>query len=71
MVVENFNDEPVEISIQMNEKQTIITDLLTGQVIKAAPQPKVDPNNRWMRNMPKESSFKMTILPHSYRGFRY
>ena len=69
--MENFNDEPVEISIQMNEKQTFITDLITGQVIKAAPKPNADVNNRWARNQPKESAFKMTILPHSYRGFSY
>lgn len=27
--------------------------------------------NRWMRNQPKESSFKLTLLPHSYHGFSY
>lgn len=71
LVVENFNDHPVDISIQMNEKQTVITDLITGKTLQAAPRPKADANNRWMRNQPKESSFRMTLLPHSYRGFSY
>lgn len=71
LVVENFNDHPVDISIQMNEQQNIITDLLTGETIEAAPKRTNDQNNRWMRNQPKESTFKLTLLPHSYRGFSY
>ncbi len=71
LVVENFNDQPVDIAIQMNEQQTVITDLLSGQVLEAAPRLKIDPNNRWMRNQPHESSFRMTLLPHSYRAFSY
>ena len=71
MVVENFNDEPVEISICMDVNQTQITDLLNGKVLDAAPQPKIDPNNWWARRQPKEAQFKITLLPHSYKAFKY
>lgn len=70
MVVENFNDEPVEISIMMSDKQMHIKDLLTGEVIKAI-VPMV-PNNSWSRrNMNTDNSFKLVLKPHSYRAFAY
>lgn len=70
LVVENFNDEPVEISIMMNDRQMQITDLLTGEVINATLP--VIPDNPWARrNAVKDNAFKLTLKPHSYRGFKY
>ena len=70
LVVENFNDEPVEISIMMNDKQMQITDLLTGEVINATLP--VIPDNPWARRYAvKDNAFKLTLKPHSYRGFKY
>lgn len=70
LVVENFNDEPVEISIMMNEKQMQIKDLLTGETINAI-VPKV-PQDRWARRyFSSDNAFKLTLKPHSYRAFSY
>ena len=70
LVVENFNDEPVEISIMMNEKQMQIKDLLTGETIEAI-VPKV-PQDRWARRyFSSDNAFKLTLKPHSYRAFSY
>lgn len=70
MVVENFNDTPVEIAIMMNEKQMQIKDLLTGETIDAT-LPVIPENPYYRMNMPKDNAFKMTLKPHSYRGFSY
>lgn len=70
LVVENFNDQPVEISVMMNEHQATITDLLSGEVLKAVAP--VIPDNPWFRRfMSTDVSFKMTLAPHSYRAFKY
>lgn len=70
LVVENFNDTPVDIAVMMNKDQAKITDLLTGEVLKAVAP--VIPDNPWFRrNMSADVSFKMTLKPHSYRAFKY
>lgn len=70
MVVENFNDQPVEVSIMMNEKQMQIKDLMTGEVLDAI-APVIPENAYWHRNMNTDNSFKFTLKPHSYRAFCY
>lgn len=70
MVVENFRDEPVEVTICMDVNQAEITDLLTGKVIKAAAAEGAA-TGFWGRREAPEARFKMTLLPHSYKGFRY
>lgn len=70
LVVENFNDTPVDIAVMMNKDQAKITDLLTGEVLNAVAP--VIPDNPWFRrNMSTDVSFKMTLKPHSYRAFKY
>lgn len=70
LVVENFNDTPVDIAVMMNKDQAKITDLLTGDVLNAVSP--VIPDNPWYRrNMSTDVSFKMTLPPHSYRAFKY
>ena len=71
MVVENFNDEPVDITICMDVKQAQIEDLLTGQVLDAAPQAQGAATGFWGRREAPEAKFKMTLLPHSYKAFKY
>lgn len=70
MVVENFNDEPVEVSVMMNEKQMQIKDLMTGEVLKAIVPAKPE-NEYWRRRMNTDNAFKFTLKPHSYRAFCY
>ena len=51
-------------------EQAKITDLLTGEVLKAVAP--VIPDNPWFRRyMSTDVSFKMTLPPHSYRAFKY
>lgn len=69
MVVENFNDEPVEIRIIMADGQPQITELLTGNVID--PMPAAQQTGFWVRKMPKEAAFRVMLPPHSYKGFSY
>ena len=70
MVVENFNDEPVEISIMMKPGQQQITDLLSAESLQ--PIIPTIPDNPWMRRYANpDYAFRMTLLPHSYRAFRY
>lgn len=70
MVVENFRDEPVDITICMDINQQQITDLLTGKVIKAVWEEPAATGFHGKKEEP-EAKFKMTILPHSYKGFKY
>ena len=70
MVVENFNDEPVEVSIMMNEKQMQIKDLMTGETIEAT-LPQFPDNPYWRSRMNTDNAFKFTLKPHSYRAFCY
>ncbi len=70
MVVENFNDEPVEVSIMMNEKQMQIKDLMTGETIEAT-LPQLPDNPYWRSRMNTDNAFKFTLKPHSYRAFCY
>lgn len=70
MVVENFNDEPVDISIVMSPDQMEIRDILGTKILKPA-EKSVQPTGFWGRPAPKENEFKLTLLPHSYRAFSY
>jgi len=70
MVVENFNDEPVEVSIMMAEGQATIAELQTGKVIEPQPQQQA-PAGFWGRMLPAEKAFRVVLPPHSYRGFSY
>lgn len=67
MVVENFNDEPVTVSVVMSESQKELRDLMTSEVFKAV-VPQL-PGNRFYRNgQPRESNFTFVLPPHSYKA---
>ena len=68
VIVENFNDEPVNVKLVGTAGLKQLTDLETGETVEAA----VEQMPAFFRRMgtpsPKAS---MTIKPHSYRAFRY
>ena len=68
VIVENFNDEPVNVKLVGTAGFKQLTDLETGETVEAA----VEQMPAFFRRMgtpsPKAS---MTIKPHSYRAFRY
>lgn len=70
MVVENFNDEPVTVSVVMAENQKELRDLMTAEILHGV-VPQL-PANRFFRNgQPRESNFTFVLPPHSYRALSY
>ena len=65
VIVENFNDEPVEISLVGKDGVTQLTDLKSGAVLKMVETPGFG-----RRSAPTKKA-TMTLLPHSYRAFKY
>ena len=71
LVVENFNDEPVEIQLVMKEGVKQLTDLEQGGTLEPLPQEDNPVNSFFRRNQPKTTIFRVTLMPHSYKGFGY
>ena len=68
VIVENFNDEPVDIKLVGKTGLKKLTDLETGEVIEAVE----DQVPAFFRRMMTPSvKAPMTVKPHSYRAFRY
>ncbi|WP_288856969.1 hypothetical protein [uncultured Bacteroides sp.] len=69
LVVENFNDEPVDINIVMNEKIDKLTSLdRNGKAV----QPQLAKFNSFPHNkQPLRHSFQITLMPHSYKAYKY
>ena len=69
LVVENFNDEPVNINIVMDEKTDKLTSLENnGEVLQ--PQP-TRPNPFLRNKQPSRHAFRVTLMPHSYKAYKY
>ncbi len=68
VVVENFNDTPVDVKLVGNGALKALTDLKSGEVVEAAAD--ANPFAAWMRQEPKAKA-AFTLKPHSYRAFRY
>lgn len=68
VIVENFNDEPVDIRLVGTAGLKKLTDLETGETIDATQEKVPAYFRRWMEPAPKAP---MTLKPHSYRAFRY
>ncbi len=66
LIVENFNDQPVDISLLGKTGITKLTDLETGDTIEAS----AGAPSFFFRASPS-ARMRMTIKPHSYRAFRY
>ena len=69
LVVENFNDEPVDIRIVVRGTASALEDLETGDVFK----PLMQQERRWSRRGEPytETVFRLKLLPHSYKGLKY
>lgn len=67
MVVENFNDEPVTVSVVMSESQKELRDLMTSEVFKAV-VPQLLGNRFYRNGQPRESNFTFVLPPHSYKA---
>lgn len=69
LVVENFNDKPVDIRIVVKGAVSTLEDLETGNTFA----PLVKQECRWtMKGQPyTETVFRLTLLPHSYKGLKY
>ena len=68
LVVENFNDDPVNVRIVVNAKASCLQDLLTGEMIKPA---KVTVgNHRFAPYTPEQTVFDVNLAAHSYVGVK-
>ena len=68
VIVENFNDEPVNVKLVGTAGFKQLTDLETGETVEAA----VEQMPAFFRRMGTPSpKAAMTLKPHSYRAFRY
>ena len=68
VIVETFNDEPVDIKLVGKAGMTKLTDLETGEVIHAAEEA---PAGRYGRRGQPSVKASVTLKPHSYKAFRY
>ena len=69
-VVENFNDQPVEIRIITEPGKTdALKSLLDNETILSSP--KEQPAFSWGRPADPKDSFRITLMPHSYKAFKY
>ena len=67
LVVENFNDEPVEVRIVTGDEVTRLENLENGDIL--APLPAEPVQSR--RPVTPKNSFRLSLLPHSYKAFQY
>lgn len=68
LVVENFNDEPVDINIVTSQDVKQLAALESDEMLQ--PQPKRPVAFR-RSNQPATHSFRLTLMPHSYKAFKY
>lgn len=67
LVVENFNDEPVEVRIVTGDKVMKLESLEDGTVLSPLP---AGPVIQTRRPVTPKNSFRLLLLPHSYKAFR-
>ena len=67
VIVENFNDTPVDVKLVGTIGLTRLTDLETGETVDAASEPSFFSR----RGTPPASKASFALPPHSYRAFRY
>ena len=69
VIVENFNDEPVDVKLVGNGEFSKLTNLETGEVIEFAAGSSA--MGGFFRMGPPTKKAPMTIKPHSYMAFSY
>ena len=67
VIVENFNDEPVDIRLVGTDGLKKLTDLENGETIDAVQEQQIF----FRRQGAPAAKAAMTLKPHSYRAFRY
>ena len=67
VIVENFNDEPVDIRLVGTDGLKRLTDLENGETIDAVQEQQIF----FRRQGAPATRAAMTLKPHSYRAFRY
>jgi hypothetical protein len=69
LIVESFNDDPVEIELLFIDNIEAIKDLMTGETIGAKTIAEFKLRNGRVIS-PEKKVFKITIPPHSFRAFK-
>lgn len=67
LVVENFNDEPVEIDLVFSDTRTARLENLEDGILTL---PETDTPAGRRRDAPTGPRFRVKLPPHSYKGFR-
>ena len=73
LVVENFNDEAVNVNVVINQKNSTLRNLLTGEQLKPAEQlstPRMYGRNRFFSHE-GTTIFNIQLPAHSYIGLGY
>ena len=69
VVVENFNDTPVEIKLVTSKEISSMSSLLDDSALQADPEA---PRSQWMRRgSDPKNRFTLVIPAHSYRAYKY
>ena len=69
VIVENFNDEPVDVKLVANGEFSKLTNLETGEVIDFAAASNA--MGGFFRMAAPSKKAPMTVKPHSYMAFKY
>jgi hypothetical protein len=68
-IVENFRDEPVEISLLLDGKIKGLRDLQTGDRVDGAAVPAGGFRLNWIPSDAGKTRFSLKLKPHSFRAF--
>ncbi|KAA6308247.1 hypothetical protein EZS27_040074, partial [termite gut metagenome] len=68
-IVESFLDKPVTIQIIANENINSLNDMIDGSVVEKLVNRRPVSFFWQMRNAEKTNTFRVTLMPHSYRVF--
>ena len=71
VIVENFNDEPVEVNLCGAPSLKAFTDLENGEVVPAAVPQAPQGFSFFFRRAESCAKASFKVAPHSYRAFRY
>ena len=71
VIVENFNDEPVEVNLCGAPSLKAFTDLENGEVVPAAVPQAPQGFSFFFRRAESRAKASFKVAPHSYRAFRY
>jgi hypothetical protein len=70
VIVENFNDAPVDVKLCGDPSLKAFTDLESGEVVTAS-VPQAPSQGFFFARVKPQAKAAFTVPPHSYRAFRY